>query len=78
VFKGMMVNEFSGRNYECGEGCHCMFPSALEKECKIEGKAVLKVYGLSEGKIGEWVGILIAIVFVYRLLGWVVLYLKRT
>ncbi|KAK6332815.1 hypothetical protein TWF696_002837 [Orbilia brochopaga] len=78
VFQGMMVNEFSRRNYQCGEGCHCMYPSALEDKCMIDGDAVLQVYGYKTGKNGEWAGILVAIIFAYRLLAWVVLKLKKT
>ncbi|KAF3909768.1 hypothetical protein AA313_de0210331 [Arthrobotrys entomopaga] len=78
VFQGMMVNEFSRRNYECGEGCHCLYPTKLESQCMIEGTGVLEVYGYKTGKDGEWVGILIAIIFAYRLLAWFVLWIKKT
>ncbi|KAK6512390.1 hypothetical protein TWF481_001276 [Arthrobotrys musiformis] len=78
VFQGMMVNEFSRRNYECGEGCHCMYSTPLEDQCMIDGDGVLAVYGYKTGKNGEWAGILVAIIFGYRLLSWVVLKIKRT
>ncbi|GME23629.1 ABC transporter protein [Neofusicoccum parvum] len=45
VFQGMMVNEFENRVYGCGDGCRCMYPSELERECKIAGTAVLRSYG---------------------------------
>ncbi|KAF2437084.1 ATP-binding cassette transporter-like protein [Tothia fuscella] len=81
VFQGMMVNEFADRTYSCdrtpGGGCECMYPSALSAECKIDGKAVLAVYGYKTGKTGLWVGILFAIIIAYRLLAWLVLYLKK-
>ncbi|KAL1629956.1 hypothetical protein SLS54_000815 [Diplodia seriata] len=78
VFQGMMVNEFADRTYGCGEGCRCIYPSELEDQCKIAGTAVLKAYGYATDKKGEWVGILVAIVFAYRLLGWLALYLRKT
>ncbi|KAF3917797.1 hypothetical protein ABW20_dc0104077 [Dactylellina cionopaga] len=78
VFQGMMVNEFSRRNYECGEGCHCMYSTPLESQCMIDGDGVLKVYGYSTGKNGEWAGILVAIILAYRLLAWFVLWIKKT
>ncbi|KAL8643537.1 MAG: hypothetical protein Q9226_008299 [Calogaya cf. arnoldii] len=78
VFQGMMVNEFAHRTYSCGEGCHCMYDTALASQCRIDGKGVLAQYGYKEGKTGEWVGILIAILVVYRLLGWLVTHLKST
>ncbi|KAK6527079.1 hypothetical protein TWF281_010272 [Arthrobotrys megalospora] len=78
VFQGMMVNEFSRRNYQCGEGCHCMYSTPLEDQCMIDGDGVLAVYGYKTGKNGEWAGILLAIIFGYRLLSWLVLKIKRT
>ncbi|KAI0480152.1 hypothetical protein GGR56DRAFT_671296 [Xylariaceae sp. FL0804] len=71
VFQGMMVNEFSRRTYECarsaaaagtGAECACMYPSALEGECKIAGQAVLDQYGYHTGYLGRNVGIMISIV----------------
>ena len=78
----MMVNEFSRRTYSCAKGpvgsdCHCMYQSDLASQCKIRGQAVLDTYGYGPGHTGKWVGILLAIVFGYRILGWVVLTLKR-
>ena len=78
VFQGMMVNEFEHRTYTCGSDCHCMYASELANQCKIAGTAVLKQYDYSTGKTGAWVGIMISIIVVYRLLGWVVTFLKRT
>lgn len=81
VFRGMMVNEFGKRNYACemlqGGGCQCMYPSQLQDQCLIEGKAVLGVYGYGTGNVGRYVGYLLVIVFVYRVLGWAVLYLRK-
>lgn len=76
-----MVNEFGRRTYSCdrlpsGE-CYCMFPSELSDQCRIDGVAVLDSYGYKKGKTGLWVGILIGIVAGYRLLAWVILYLKK-
>ncbi|KAI4194426.1 MAG: hypothetical protein LQ346_003698 [Caloplaca aetnensis] len=56
-----MVNEFAHRTYSCGEGCHCMYQTDLASQCRIDGKGVLAQYGYKEGKTGEWVGILLAI-----------------
>ncbi|MCJ1339732.1 hypothetical protein MMC09_005022 [Bachmanniomyces sp. S44760] len=78
VFQGMMVNEFSHRTYACGEDCQCMYQSALESECRIQGTAILETYQYAEGMTGRWVGILLAIVAAYRILGWVALSLRKT
>ncbi|MCJ1404373.1 hypothetical protein MMC11_007598 [Xylographa trunciseda] len=78
VFKGMMVNEFQDRVYSCGEGCRCMYASTLEAQCQISGVAVLEQYGYGTGNMGKWVGILLGIVAGYRLLGWFVLWVKRS
>ncbi|KAJ5160868.1 uncharacterized protein N7482_007872 [Penicillium canariense] len=78
VFQGMMVNEFSQRNYSCGEGCQCMYITDLADQCQIRGTAVLETYGYATGRTGKWLGILVGIIAVYRLLGWAALHLRRT
>jgi hypothetical protein len=73
VFQGMMVNEFKNRNYDCdrvGDTCQCTYPSELQAECKISGTAVLQIYGYETGQEGKWVGIMVGIIAVYRLLAW--------
>lgn len=77
VFQGMMVNEFSKRMYDCADGCRCAYDSPLAAQCKIDGSAVLGVYGYRTGRTGKWVGILLAIVAVYRVLGYLALRFRR-
>ncbi|KAJ4989415.1 ABC transporter [Stagonosporopsis vannaccii] len=81
VFRGMMVNEFGKRNYSCERladgGCFCMYPSALQDQCLIEGKAVLQSYGYGTGDVGRYVGYMVVIVFVYRMLAWFVLWVRK-
>ncbi|CAI7570960.1 unnamed protein product [Penicillium glandicola] len=77
VFQGMMVNEFSERNYSCGADCRCMWSTNLEDQCLIRGTGVLESYGYSTGKTGKGVGILVGIIAGYRVLGWIALYLRR-
>lgn len=72
-----MVNEFADRIYTCGSDCACMYQSELAPQCLISGKAVLAAYDYSEGQTGTWVGILLGIVLGYRLLGWVVLAIRK-
>lgn len=72
-----MVNEFADRTYSCGTGCECMYQSALASECKIPGQAVLDTYGYQTGRTGKWIGILLAIVLGYRLLGWFALWVRK-
>ncbi|KAJ6168146.1 hypothetical protein N7497_000989 [Penicillium chrysogenum] len=78
VFQGMMVNEFSRRNYSCGTGCHCMYQTDLASQCEIRGTGVLKEYGYATGRTGKWAGILVGIIAVYRLFGWIALVLRKT
>lgn len=78
VFQGMMINEFSHRTYSCGPPpCVCMYQTELAPQCEIAGQGVLDVYGYKTGKTGEWVGILLGIVLGYRLLGYLVLWIKK-
>lgn len=72
-----MVNEFSERTYSCGNRCQCMYTTDLADQCLIRGDAVLEQYGYATGRTGKWVGILIGIIAVYRLFGWIALYLRR-
>ena len=71
----MMVNEFQDRTYSCGQA-GCSYPTG-GLDYAIPGISVLQRYGYATGKQGEWAGIMIAIIVVYRLLGWAVMRLKR-
>ncbi|KAL4862775.1 hypothetical protein BDV12DRAFT_206988 [Aspergillus spectabilis] len=77
VFQGMMTNEFSHRNYSCGLHCQCTYSTDLADQCLIRGTGVLEEYGYATGRTGKWVGILIGIIAVYRLLGWIALVLRK-
>ncbi|KAL5417901.1 hypothetical protein PMIN03_001390 [Paraphaeosphaeria minitans] len=80
VFRGMMVNEFGKRNYACDvvKGvCQCMYPSKLQDQCMIEGTVVLERYAFNPENMGKYVGYMLVIILGYRLLGWVVLYVRK-
>jgi hypothetical protein len=77
-----MVNQFRSTRFNCareGNNLQCMYASDLQARGEIRGTAVLDAYHIAHGsgKVGEWVGILIAIIMVYRMLGYGVLVLKR-
>ncbi|PSN75283.1 ATP-binding cassette transporter-like protein [Corynespora cassiicola Philippines] len=81
VFRGMMVNEFGKRTYDCdrsGDTCSCMYVSELADQCKIDGRAVLSSYGYDTGNTGKYVGYMLIIILGYRLLGWLMLWLRKT
>ena len=82
VFQGMMVNEFRSRNFDCAgspqSGYHCMYDSDLASIGKIRGTAILEQFGYRTGLQGEWIGIMIGIIAGYRILGWLVLVIKKT
>lgn len=74
----MMYNQFKETVYDCakqGTSFYCMYPSDLQQEGKIRGTAVLDAYHYThaDGKLWEWFGIMLAIILVYRLLGYGVL-----
>ncbi len=56
-----------------------MYPSDLQSQGKIRGTAVLQAYKYpwSDGKVGEWIGIMFAIILAYRILGYLVLTLRK-
>lgn len=78
----MLVNEFAHRTFDCAgnakDGYQCMYASDLAPVGKIRGSAVLEAFGYREGRQGMWVGIMIAIILGYRVLGWLVLVWKKT
>lgn len=82
VFRGMLVNEFEHRTFDCAgslqEGYQCMYQSDLAPNGQIRGTAVLEAFNYHGGSQGEWIGIMLAIILGYRVLGWLVLYLKKT
>ncbi|KAK4135363.1 P-loop containing nucleoside triphosphate hydrolase protein [Trichocladium antarcticum] len=80
VFENMMVNEFSERVYTCATtvtGCQCMWQTDLADQCLIRGQGILDEYGYQPGYMGKDVGIMMGIVFGYRLVAWIVLKLKE-
>lgn len=76
-----MVNQFKTGAYNCATtatgGCYCMYQSSLQDQCQIEASAVLKEYSYPLNRQGEWVGIMIAIIVVYRLLAWVATWARK-
>jgi hypothetical protein len=56
-----------------------MYFSDLASKGKIRGTAVLEAYHYAhdDGHVGEWLGILISIIVVYRLLGYLVLRIQK-
>ncbi|GAB1320197.1 hypothetical protein MFIFM68171_10407 [Madurella fahalii] len=80
VFENMMVNEFSDRVYSCGtvgDECQCMWQTDLADQCLIRGQGVLDQYGYRPGYMSKDIGIMMGIIFGYRLAAWIVLKLKR-
>lgn len=77
VFQGMMFNQFENTIYDCDANCNCMYASDLQDQCKIQGKAVLEAVGYSHSDIGLWIGIIIVIIFVMRLLAYITLKLRH-
>jgi hypothetical protein len=73
VFRGLVVNEFGYRTYGCGDGCQCMYITALKDQCMIDGAGVLGMYGFDTNGVAKDVGIVIAIALVLRLMGWAAL-----
>ncbi|GEQ69466.1 hypothetical protein JCM33374_g3138 [Metschnikowia sp. JCM 33374] len=77
AFQGMMFNQFEDTIYKCGSGCKCMYSSALEGQCLIQGGAVLKALGYGAANHGLWVGLMLALTFVLRFGTYLVLKLRK-
>jgi hypothetical protein len=54
-----------------------MWQTDLADQCLIRGQGVLDQYGYQPGYMGKDVGIMIGIIFGYRLAAWIVLKLKK-
>ena len=53
----MMVNEFGYRNYDCGASCQCIYQTALQPHCMIDGKDVLEQFEYENGNMdGHYAG----------------------
>lgn len=57
--------------------CNCMYQTEFIPQCQISGTGILDRYGYNTGLTGTWVGILIGIIAGYRILGWIVLAIRR-
>lgn len=77
VFQGMMFNEFANRTFECDSNCHCLYDSSLADQCKIEGKAILENLGYGSNDRKLWIGIMLVLIFVFRLGSYLGLKLKK-
>ena len=80
VFQGMMVNQFKQTTYRCDRidgRWQCVYQSDLQDQGRIRGSAVIDAYNF-DGSVAEWLGIMVAIIVVYRILGWLVLVVKRS
>ena len=77
----MLVNQFQSRVFDCAgdaqTGYQCMYPSDLSPVGKIRGAAILEAFNYHTGLESEWVGIMIGIIFGYRVLGYLVLVIKK-
>jgi hypothetical protein len=54
-----------------------MYQTELASQCRISGQGIFDQYGYVTGRTGIWVGTLLGIVVGYRLLGWMVLALRK-
>ena len=75
VFQGLMWNEFAGREYHCenmgssGAARYwCMYEAIEGKPGRFEGKTVLRSLGYEKEERRLWVGLLVAIIVVMRLM----------
>ncbi|GAA5911516.1 hypothetical protein JCM5296_000914 [Sporobolomyces johnsonii] len=83
AFELLVRNDFTGLVFDCptvAGACACPMASSLTAttgQCALAGKDVLEDLGIDGVSDGLYVGILIIIVVVYRLLMWGVLVLRK-
>lgn len=77
TFRAMMYNEFSNQVFTCGDdGGSCSFVS-MDGGKTVKGEAVLNFYGYGRKDLGAQAGNILVIAFVYRLLAYLALRLRR-
>ena len=76
VFRAMMWNEFHAQTFTCAGLNNCAFPPNPDG-LTIAGTSVLSFYGYDSGALGAYGGYILAIIAAYRLLAWVVLFIRR-
>ena len=54
-----------------------MWSTELQDQCLVSGRYVAEYYGYAKGYMGKDVGIMLGIIFGYRLAAWLVLKLKK-
>ncbi len=78
----MLVNQFQSLVFNCAGnaqiGYQCMYASDLAPAGKIRGAAILEAFNYHTGLESQWVGIMIEIIMGYRVVGYLVLVIKKT
>jgi ABC-type multidrug transport system permease subunit len=80
-FEGLVRNEFLGKTFQCDRvqnGCFCVVPSSAPSSCTFSGQDVLKFMDYEDINDGLWIGIMIAIFFVFKLGTYLVLKWRGT
>lgn len=77
VFQGMMFNEFEQSVFRCDSSCHCLYVSDLQAQCKITGTAVLETLGYGKNETAQWIGIMLVLIFSFRLATYIVLKIRK-
>ena len=63
-------------NYQ-GSGCSCAHGSDQPDQCKIDGRAVLEYHNHATNRLETYIGIIIGIIAVCRLLGYLALHFRK-
>jgi hypothetical protein len=54
-----------------------MYDTVLKDQCLVAGEGVMAIYGFNVGNQGKWVGIMLGIIAVMRLMEWAVMVWKK-
>ncbi|KAF5367203.1 hypothetical protein D9758_003922 [Tetrapyrgos nigripes] len=78
AFELLTNSDLRGLTFQCINDCNCAYPSSTPDTCTVSGDDVLSYLDINSIEYGQWIGILISINIIYRLILYIVLRYRTT
>ncbi|KAF9269354.1 P-loop containing nucleoside triphosphate hydrolase protein [Marasmius fiardii PR-910] len=76
AFDLLSNSDLRGMTFKCSNGCECAYPSSTASLCTVSGDDVLRYLEIRDITYGKWIGIMVGINLVYRILLYIALRLR--
>ncbi|KAG7094840.1 hypothetical protein E1B28_005649 [Marasmius oreades] len=76
AFDLLSNSDLRGLVFQCSNACQCAYPSSTPATCTVSGDDVLEYLEIRDIKYGKWIGVMVGINVVYRILLYVALRLR--